>query len=83
MPMAMLYLAALCNTKSRKYSYQVLEIIEKNTTTSYTHKNLKKGTYYKYIVQAYKMVDGKAEILATSKTMYSATTVANMVMQVL
>lgn len=65
---------ALCNTKSRKYSYQVLEIIEKNTTTSYTHKNLKKGTYYKYIVQAYKMVDGKAEILATSKTMYSATT---------
>ncbi len=64
----------LCNTKSKKYKYQVLTIIKKNTTTSYTHKSLKKGTYYKYIVSAYKMVDGQLQILATSKSMHASTT---------
>lgn len=64
----------LCNSGKKKYALEALTIIEKNSTTSYTHKNLKKGTYYKYMVQAYKMVDGKAQILATSKTIYAATT---------
>ncbi|MBO5302999.1 MAG: family 43 glycosylhydrolase [Lachnospiraceae bacterium] len=66
-------LGNIINSGKKKYPYEVLTIIENNTTTSYTHKNLKKDTYYKYIVQAYKMVDGKVSILETSKTVYSAT----------
>ncbi len=63
-----------CNVGSKKYKFEVLTIIKKNSTTSYTHKKLKKGTYYKYIVQAYQVADGKVQILATSKTIHSATT---------
>ncbi len=67
-------LGNLCNQKGKKYNYEVLEVINKNSTTSYTHKKLKKGTYYKYIVQAYQMVDGKLQIIATSKAVHAATT---------
>lgn len=62
-----------CNAGGKKYKYQVITVIDKNTTTSYKHKKLTKGTYYKYMVQAYKMVDGKLEILATSKTIHVTT----------
>ncbi len=58
-----------CNVKGKKYKYEVLAITENNKTTSYTHKKLAKGTYYKYFVQAYKMADGELSIIATSKTM--------------
>ncbi|MBO5371248.1 MAG: family 43 glycosylhydrolase [Lachnospiraceae bacterium] len=63
----------LCNAGKKKYAFEVLTIIENNSTTSYTHTGLKKGTGYKYMVQAYKMVDGKTEILSTSKTVHSIT----------
>lgn len=63
-----------CNIGKQKNKFEVLTIIKGNGTTSYTHKSLKKGTYYKYIVQAYKVTDGKIEILSTSKTIHSATT---------
>ncbi len=66
-------LGNICNSGKKKYAYKVLKIIDKKTTTSYTHKSLKKDTYYKYIVQAYKMVDGKVSIIETSKTIHSAT----------
>ena len=61
------------NLSGKKNAYQVLAILDNNQTTSYTHKSLKKGTYYKYIVSAYKMTDGNLEILTTSKSMYAAT----------
>ncbi len=64
---------SMCNQGGKKYKYETLKVIGKNSTTSYTHKKLKKGTYYKYIVQAYKMVKGKPQIIATSKTLHSAT----------
>ena len=50
-----------CNSKGKKYAFEVLSIIDNNNTTSYTHTGLAKATYYKYLVQAYKMVDGKAQ----------------------
>ena len=53
--------------------YEVLTIIDGNSKTSYTHTGLAKGTYYKYLVQAYKMVDGKAQIISTSKTIHAST----------
>lgn len=39
----------------------------------YVHKGLKKGTYYKYLVVAYKKISGKNRVIATSKTMHAAT----------
>ncbi len=62
-----------CNSKGKKYAFEVLSIIDNNNTTSYTHTGLAKATYYKYLVQAYKMVDGKAQIISTSKTIHAAT----------
>jgi len=62
-----------CNSGKNVYGMEVLSVISNNSTTSYTHSNLKKDTYYKYIVQAYKMTNGKMEVLETSKTIHSAT----------
>ncbi len=61
------------NVGSKKYKYQLLKVIEKNSVKTYTHSKLAKGTYYKYIVQAYKLKDGKPQIIATSKTLYAST----------
>ncbi|MDO4475505.1 MAG: fibronectin type III domain-containing protein [Lachnospiraceae bacterium] len=41
--------------------------------TSYTQKKLKKGTYYKYIVAAYKQVGQAKVTLAASRTLHIAT----------
>ncbi len=41
--------------------------------TSYTHKYLKKGTYYKYQVKAYKIINGKKVVIAVSKVNHSVT----------
>ena len=61
------------NEKGKKYAYKVLTITDNNKTTSYTHTGLKKATAYKYLVQAYRMVDGKVQILSTSKAAYTMT----------
>lgn len=39
--------------------------------TSYTVTNLKQGTYYKYQVKAYQIIDGKQVIIMTSKVVHS------------
>ncbi len=46
----------------------------KANESSYIHKKLKKETYYKYQIKAYKIIDGKKVILATSKVVHSTTT---------
>ena len=43
------------------------------TATSFNHTGLKKGTYYKYLVVAYKKSGATFRVLATSKTMHAAT----------
>ena len=52
-----------CNTNTKTYKYQKLATITNGRT--WTHKNLKKGTFYKYIVKAYKIVDGKKVVTDT------------------
>jgi len=42
--------------------------------TSYNHKGLKITNYYKYYVQAYKIMNGKKVAIATSKVIHSNTT---------
>ena len=61
------------NKCGKKNHYKLLSDMGKNKT-SYTQKKLKKGTYYKYVVAAYKVVDGKKVIIAVSKTIHAATT---------
>lgn len=54
-------------------AYQLKKIIKANTC-QWTQKKLKKGTYYKYYVVAYKMVDGQRQIIGRSSDMHTATT---------
>ena len=60
-----------CNTKTKTYKYQKLATI--TNRRAWTHKNLKKGTFYKYIVKAYKIVDGKKVVTDTSASIHVIT----------
>ena len=60
-----------CNTKTKTYRYQKLATITNGRT--WTHKNLKKGTFYKYIVKAYRIVDGKKVVTDTSASIHVIT----------
>lgn len=60
-----------CNTSTKTYKYQKLATITNGRT--WTHKNLKKGTFYKYIVKAYKIVDGKKIVTDTSASIHVIT----------
>lgn len=58
-----------CGTKNK---YKQIKVLKASKRT-FTQSKLKKGTYYKYIVIAYKLVDGKKVTIAVSKTIYAAT----------
>ena len=45
----------------------------KASVTKYKRTKLKKGTYYQYVVKAYKLVNGEKAIIASSKVVYSTT----------
>lgn len=60
---------AKCGAKSK---YKVLKVVS-GKTTSYTHKKLKKGTYYKYNIIAFKYVNGVKVTLAASKKIHATT----------
>ena len=60
-----------CNTRTKTYKYQKLATITNGRT--WTHKNLKKGIFYKYIVKAYKIVDGKKVVTDTSASIHVIT----------
>ena len=47
--------------------------IKKGKATSYTVKKLKKNTYYKYIVVAYKKTSSGNKVITTSKSIHAAT----------
>lgn len=59
-----------CGTKNK---YKRIKTLENGTKVSYTQKGLKKGTYYKYIVRAYKKVNGEKVTIAASKTIHVTT----------
>ena len=60
-----------CNTSTKTYKYKKLATITNGRT--WTHKNLKKGTFYKYIVKVYRIVDGKKVVTDTSASIHVIT----------
>lgn len=62
------------NKCGAKNSYKKLKTIKKNSTCKFTQKKLKKGTYYKYLVIAYKKIAGATVTIAAAKTIHATTT---------
>ena len=63
----------LCNTAAKSYKYKKLADISNGSTRTWIQKSLKKGTFYKYIVKAYKIVDGKKVVTDTSASIHVIT----------
>lgn len=62
------------NKCGKKNKYKLVKEIKKAGTISYTQKKLEKGTYYKYIVIAYKKIGTNKITIAASKTVHATTT---------
>ena len=60
---------ARCGSSTKK-----LKTIKGSSKVTYTHTKLKAGKYYKYMVVAYKVVNGKKCIITTSKSAHAVTT---------
>lgn len=63
-----------CNTGEKKYKMVQRVVIKDGSTTTWVDKNLDGGTYYKYYIKAFKLVNGKKVWLAKSKVVHSTTT---------
>ena len=62
-----------CNTGAKSYKYRKLATITGGDISTWTQKDLKKGTYYKYVVKAYRMVNGKKVVTDTSISVHAVT----------
>lgn len=63
----------LCNTAAKSYKYKKLADISNGSTRTWTQKSLKKGTYYKYIVKAYRIINDKKVVTDTSISIHTIT----------
>ena len=62
-----------CNTGTKSYKYRKLATITSGDISTWTQKDLKKGTYYKYVVKAYRLVNGKKVVTDTSISVHAVT----------
>ena len=62
-----------CNGNGKTYKYKKLATITNGKTQTWVQKGLKKGTFYKYIVKAYKLVDGKKVVTDISISVHAVT----------
>ena len=62
-----------CNTGTKSYKYRKLATITGGDISTWTQKDLKKGTYYKYVVKACRMVNGKKVVTDTSISVHAVT----------
>lgn len=63
-----------CNTRKQTYTIVKRAVIKGGNKLTWTDKKLKSGTYYKYYVKAYKLVNGKKVWIAKSNIAHSTTT---------
>lgn len=61
------------NKCGKKNKYELLKNVKDGKKTTWKKKKCKTGTYYKFIVRAYKIVDGEEVTLAISKTIHATT----------
>lgn len=61
-----------CNAGGKKYKFKKLKTLGAGKT-KWVHKKLKKGTYYKYIVVAYKIRNGKKVSMSVSPVLHACT----------
>lgn len=66
-----------CNGNGKVYKYKKLVTITNGKIKMWTNTGLKKATYYKYIVKAYKLVDGKKVITDISTSIHAVTSGGN------
>ena len=62
-----------CNTGTKSYKYRKLATITGGDISTWTQKDLKKGTYYKYVIKAYRLVNGKKVVTDTSISVHAVT----------
>lgn len=62
-----------CNTGTKSYKYRKLATITGGDISTWTQKDLKKCTYYKYVVKAYRLVNGKKVVTDTSISVHAVT----------
>lgn len=62
-----------CNTRKIIHEYKLVKTITNSNKRSYIERKCKKGSYYKFIVRAYKNIDGKKVTIAVSKTIHVVT----------
>lgn len=65
---------ARCNTTTTRYKLEQIASLDAPTMTSWMCENLKENTYYKFLVRAYKKVDGKKQYITRSTLIHVPTT---------
>ena len=63
-----------CNTYKHIRKLKQIAVFPSENRLTYTQKNLKNDTYYKYVVKAYKIVNGKKKVIAVSTNIHVTTT---------
>ena len=61
------------NKCGKKNTFKHIKTFTRNSTVKYTQKKLKKGTYYKYLVVAYKNINGVKVTIAAAKNVHATT----------
>ena len=65
--------ASACNENGKERKVKKIADIKKRTTTSYTHKNCEKDTWYKYRITAYRIIGKKKTAISKSLELHSLT----------
>ena len=63
---------SMCNSHTVKRDYRYVTSVGAGKT-KYVAKNLRESTYYKYYVEAYKMVDGEKKVITRSALIHGTT----------
>ena len=65
--------ASACNENGKERKVKKIADIKNRTTTSYTHKNCEKDTWYKYRISAYRIIGKKKTAISKSLELHSLT----------